>query len=72
LLAAKADVNAKLGDGSTALWHASENRRLEVVQALLAAGAGMHAKNSSGKTALVAASLGGVPSSPLSATHGTT
>jgi hypothetical protein len=59
LLAAKADVNAKLPDGFTALISASQNGHLEVVQALLAANADINAKGTYGATALYMASQNG-------------
>ena len=52
LIAAKADVNAKRGDGITALMSASQNGHLAVAKALLAAKAEVNAKLLSGFTAL--------------------
>ncbi|MDH5726788.1 MAG: ankyrin repeat domain-containing protein, partial [Nitrospira sp.] len=60
LLAAGADVNAKMPDGSTALMAASTNDHVVVVQALLAASADVNAKGTTdGVTALMLASLEG-------------
>jgi uncharacterized protein len=59
LLAAKANVDARAADGSTALVVASENGNLEVVKALLAAKATVDAPMGNGFTALmVAAGMG--------------
>jgi ankyrin repeat protein len=59
LLAAKADVNAKMSNGATALISASENGHQEVVRVLLAAKADVNAKMSNGATALVYAANNG-------------
>ena len=56
-LAARSDVNAKIGDGGTALILTSQPGHLKVVQALLAANAAMNAKRNDGVTTLIAASL---------------
>src|SRR5208283_3661627 len=72
LLAKGADVNAKMGNGRTALMVASSNafdwiyhlehldQRLDVVQALLAKGADVNAKDNDGATALMLASSSGL------------
>ena len=52
LISGNADVDAKRGDGITALMSASQNGHLDVVQALLAAKAEVNAKLPSGFTAL--------------------
>jgi len=59
LIDAKADVNAKQGDGFTALMWASGNGHLEVVRALIDAKADVNAKQGSGFTALMWASGNG-------------
>jgi uncharacterized protein len=59
LIAANADVNAKTGDGITALIYASQNGHQEVVHALIAAKADVNAKANNGATALMAASQKG-------------
>ena len=58
-ITAKADVNAKNKDGTTALMYACENGRVEVVQVLLGAKADVKAKNNYGATALMRASGNG-------------
>ena len=58
LIAKGADVNAKAGDGRTALIQASEIGHLDVVRALLAKGADVNAKTNDGRTALTAATAG--------------
>jgi uncharacterized protein len=59
LIAAKADVNAKRLDGSTALMVASEKGHLEVVQVLITAKVDVNAKRTGGATALIMASQEG-------------
>jgi TonB family protein len=59
LLAAQADVNAKAGNGGTALMTASQNGRQEVVRALLDARADVNARAGDGGTALMLASQNG-------------
>jgi hypothetical protein len=59
LLAANADVNAKAGNGGTALLAASQKGQIEVVRALLAAKATVDARMADGTTALMAASQEG-------------
>ena len=59
LIAANADVDAKRGDGITALMSASQNGHLDAVQALLAAKAEVNATVLSGFTALYMASTNG-------------
>ena len=54
-------MNAKLGDGVTALMVAAAKGDQDVVQALLAASADVNAKMSNGSTALMAASRKGPP-----------
>ncbi len=59
LIAHGADVNAKDGNGQTALYWATTGGHTDVMQTLLAHGADVNAKNISGQTALeVAAQLG--------------
>lgn len=58
-IARGADVNAKDGDGITALMRAASAGRGEIVAALLAAGADARATTSGGVNALMMASLGG-------------
>lgn len=55
LLAAGSDVNAKDGDGGTALMMASQKGRQEVVRALLEAKADVNARAGNGTTALILA-----------------
>jgi hypothetical protein len=59
LLDAKADLNARNGDGATALILASQAGHADVVRALLAAKADVNAKTSNGATALTEASQHG-------------
>ena len=59
LLDAKADVNAKLEDCTTALIFASQKGYLEVVRALLDEKADVNTKGTSGATALTLASMNG-------------
>ena len=59
LLSAKADTNAKIEDGKTALIYASEEGQTEVVKVLLSAGAEVNVENEDGKTALILASENG-------------
>ena len=59
MLTAKADVNAKTGNGVTALIVASREGQLEIVRALLDAKADVNAKMSDGSTALIMASQQG-------------
>jgi hypothetical protein len=59
LLAAKADANAKMADGTTALMITSRANELNVLQALLAAKADVNAKTPNGATALMLASVNG-------------
>jgi ankyrin repeat protein len=56
LLAARADVNAQMADGTTALFMASEKGLLELVRALLAGKADVNAARYNGCTALFMAS----------------
>src|ERR1035441_2173390 len=56
LIEAKADVNAKMNYGATALLVASQEGHLEVVRTLLGAGANPNAKAETGDTALLQAS----------------
>jgi ankyrin repeat protein len=58
-IAAGADVNAKQGNGATALLLAAEEGHTKVVQALLAAGADVNASMSVGATALMLAAQNG-------------
>ena len=59
LIAAKADVNAKTADGTTALFIASQNGHPEVVQALIAAKADVNTEDDDGYTALIVATMNG-------------
>jgi ankyrin repeat protein len=59
LLDAKADVNAKAGNGATALMLAARAGNQEIVRALLDARADVNAKDNVGATALILASLKG-------------
>jgi ankyrin repeat protein len=59
LLAAKADANAKMADGATALIAAAQHGHLEVVQTLVAAQADVNARATDGATALMIASQNG-------------
>ena len=65
LLDAKVDLNARNGDGMTALMIASQDGHADVVRALLAAKADVNAKTShgvtAGATALLEASQHGYP-----------
>jgi Raf kinase inhibitor-like YbhB/YbcL family protein len=54
-----ADVNAKDGDGVTALMRAASAGRGDMVRMLLASGADVNARTTGGVTALMMASLGG-------------
>ena len=56
--AKRAEVNAKMSNGATALMTASQNGHLDVVQALLDKGADVNAKTSDGSTALSATAGG--------------
>ena len=56
LIKSGTDVNARSGDGSTALLWASHNSRLEIARALIAAGASVDAANDYGITPLLEAS----------------
>src|ERR1035441_8887040 len=58
-LAAGYDVNAKAGNGGTALMAAAQEGHHEVVRALLAAQADVNGKVGDGTTALIRASSGG-------------
>jgi FOG: Ankyrin repeat len=55
LLAAKADVNAKVNDGPSALLMASQQGHVEVVRTLLAANADVNAAAANGATPLLSA-----------------
>ena len=59
LIAHKADVNLKSENDTTPLVHAAESCPVEVVRALLAAGAGTKAKARGGATAMLLAVLAG-------------
>ena len=61
LLDAGADVNAKNGNGFTALMWAAGRGHTEIAQALLDAGADVNAKGNDGQTALMAATQAGHP-----------
>ena len=61
LLAAKADVNARMTNGATALMAAAAVGNRQVVRALLDAGADVDAKANDGLTALLIASEDGFP-----------
>src|ERR1019366_5180647 len=57
--AKRAEVNAKMSNGATALMTASQNGHLDVVQALLDKGADVNAKMNDGWTALMYSSDSG-------------
>ena len=57
LLAAGAEVEAKMNNGTTALMRAAEGGHAAAIEALLAAGAGVEAKDDKGRTALEIAEL---------------
>ncbi len=59
LLSHKADPNARLSDGTTALGEAAGAGSLEVVKLLIAAGADVNAKGFLGGTPLISAAAGG-------------
>jgi uncharacterized protein len=59
LLASRADVNARSGDGSTPLLWAAHNSDIEIARALIAAGADVNAANRYGVSALLDASRTG-------------
>jgi ankyrin repeat protein len=67
LLDAKADVNAKAGDGSMALIVAAREGHVAVVRALLYAKADVNARDNDGETALIAAAEGDVVQTELEA-----
>ena len=58
LIAAGADVNARMSDGTTALLLASQKGNKEIVQELIAAGTDVNAKRNNGLTALMMGSQG--------------
>ncbi len=55
LIASGLDVNAKAGDGETALMHAARYDAIDAARALIKAGADVNAKASDGQTALIRA-----------------
>lgn len=55
LIAAGADVNARAGQGETALMFFASGKQLESIRALLAAGADVNARDDSGRTVLMRA-----------------
>lgn len=59
MIARGVDVNAKDGEGVTALMRAASAGRGDMVQLLVASGADVNAKTSGGVTAIMMASLGG-------------
>jgi ankyrin repeat protein len=59
LIAAKADTNAALSNGGTALLRACSHGYIEVARALLAAGAGVNVSRSDGDSALLEALASG-------------
>ena len=60
-LARGADVNARQGDGATALHHATHRNNVDAVTALLAAGATVNVANELGATPLWLAARNGSP-----------
>src|ERR1035438_3719505 len=56
---ARADVNTRGEDGSTALMQAAKGRQVDLVKNLIAAGANVNAKDNLGRTALMYAASNG-------------